>query len=62
MEYNEIIFLLLGCEKMADRNLLDARTGMWFPNLIMFIISLYLTIYTVREQAPISFFKRQKSN
>ena len=54
--------LLLGCEKMADRNLLDARTGMWFPNLIMFIISLYLTIYTVREQAPISFFKRQKSN
>ena len=53
--------LLLGCEKMADRNLLDARTGMWFPNLIMFIISLYLTIYTVREQAPISFFKRQKS-
>jgi len=53
--------LLLGCEKMADRNLLDARTGMWFPNFIMFIISLYLTIYTVREQAPISFFKRQKS-
>ena len=52
--------LLLGCEKMADRNLLDARTGMWFPNFIMFIISLYLTIYTVREQAPISFFKRQK--
>jgi len=53
--------LLLGCEKMADRNLLNAGTGMWFPNLIMFIISLYLTIYTAREQAPISFIKTLKS-
>ena len=53
--------LLLGCEKMADRNLLNAGTGMWFPNLIMFIISFYLTIYTVREQAPISLIKTLKS-
>ncbi|MAV70497.1 MAG: hypothetical protein CMG04_07105 [Candidatus Marinimicrobia bacterium] len=54
--------LLLGCEKMADRNLLNAGTGMWFPNLIMFIISFYLTIYTAREQAPIGFIKMLKSN
>ena len=46
---------------MADRNIINAGTGMWFPNLIMLIISLYLTIYTVREKAPISIIRLPKS-
>ena len=45
--------MLLGGEKMADRNIQPALVGMWFPNLVMFIIALYLTLYAVRERAPI---------
>ena len=45
--------MLLGGEKMADRNILPASVGIWFPNLVMFIIALYLTLYAVRERAPI---------
>ncbi|MED5317006.1 MAG: LptF/LptG family permease, partial [Candidatus Neomarinimicrobiota bacterium] len=45
--------MLLGGEKMADRNMVPAAVGMWSPNLVMFIIALYLTLYTVRERAPI---------
>ena len=45
--------MLLGGEKMADRNILPASVGIWFPNLVMLIIALYLTLYAVRERAPI---------
>jgi len=57
--------MLLGGEKMADRNILPAAVGIWSPNLVIFIIALYLTLYTVRERAPISimnfsFLKKEK--
>ena len=45
--------MLLGGEKMADRNMVPAAVGMWSSNLVMFVIALYLTLYTVRERAPI---------
>ena len=46
--------ILLGGEKMADRNIVPAVVGMWSPNLVIFIIALYLTLHTVRERAPIT--------
>ena len=45
--------MLLGGEKMADRNIVPAGFGIWSPNLVIFIIGLYLTLYTVRESAPV---------
>ena len=58
--------LLIGGEEMADRNQVPAWIGMWTPNAVVLIVSLYLILHTVRERAPISllsFIKnREKSN
>jgi lipopolysaccharide export system permease protein len=58
--------LLIGGEEMADRNQVSAWIGMWIPNAVVLIVSLYLILHTVRERAPISllsFIKnREKSN
>ena len=58
--------LLIGGEEMADRNQVSAWIGMWVPNAVVLIVSLYLILHTVRERAPISllsFIKnREKSN
>jgi len=54
---------LIGGEEMADRNQVSAVVGMWTPNAILMIISLYLTLHTVRERAPgslVSFVKKRK--
>ena len=56
--------LLLGGEKMADRNLVSPLIGIWTPNIVTLLIGIYLTIHTVRERAPISLikFSREKNN
>jgi lipopolysaccharide export system permease protein len=58
--------LLIGGEEMADRNQVPAWIGMWVPNAVVLIVSLYLILHTVRERALISllsFIKnREKSN
>ncbi len=46
---------LIGGEELADRNLVNPAIGMWTPNAIFLVISLYLTLHTVREKAPIQF-------
>ncbi len=48
------IFLIAG-EDMADRNIVSPLIGLWTPNIILLVIGLYLTLHTVREQAPIQF-------
>ena len=51
---------------MADRNIVSPLIGLWTPNLILLIIGLYLTLHTVREQAPFRlpklFRKKEKEN
>tara|TARA_Y100000817_G_scaffold109645_1_gene85790 strand:- start:1239 stop:2276 length:1038 start_codon:yes stop_codon:yes gene_type:complete len=56
--------LLLGGEKMADRNLVSPLIGIWTPNIVTLLIGIYLTIHTVRERAPISLikFSREKNS
>ena len=49
------IFLIAG-EELADRNHVSPEIGMWAPNIVLFVISLYLIVYVVRERAPISLF------
>ncbi|MDP7036384.1 MAG: LptF/LptG family permease, partial [Candidatus Marinimicrobia bacterium] len=46
---------LIGGEDMADRNIVSPFVGLWTPNLILSFIGLYLTLHTVREQAPFRF-------
>ena len=46
---------LIGGEEMADRNRVSPLIGMWTPNVILLIIGMYLTLNTVREQAPFQF-------
>ena len=57
---------LIGGEDMADRNIVNPLVGLWTPNLILLIIGLYLTLHTVREQAPFRlpklFRKKEKEN
>lgn len=45
--------LLIGGEDMADRDMVTPAIGMWTPNVILFVISAYLLLHTVREQAPL---------
>lgn len=57
--------LLIGGEEMADRNLVSPAVGMWAPNILLFIVALYLTVRTVRERTPLrikwpSFLNRKK--
>lgn len=44
---------LIGGEEMADRNIVSPAVGMWTPNLVLLVISAYLTLHTVREQPPL---------
>ena len=57
---------LIGGEDMADRNIVSPMVGLWTPNAILLIVGLYLTIHTVREQAPFRFpklfRKKEKEN
>ena len=46
--------LLIGGEELADRNQVTPEIGMWAPNMALLIFALYLTLYTIRERAPIS--------
>ncbi|MEA1882545.1 MAG: LptF/LptG family permease, partial [Candidatus Marinimicrobia bacterium] len=46
---------LIGGEEMADRNIVSPVIGMWTPNVILAIFGGYLTLYSVRERAPIDF-------
>ena len=45
--------LLIGGEEMADRNIVSAEIGMWAPNIVLFIIGLYISLRTVRERTPL---------
>ena len=46
--------LLIGGEELADRNQVTPEIGMWAPNFVLLLIALYLTLYTIRERAPLS--------
>ncbi|MBI5022478.1 MAG: LptF/LptG family permease [Ignavibacteriales bacterium] len=46
--------MLIGGEKLADRNLLSPWLGMWMANIILFILGVYLTIRTGRETPAIN--------
>jgi len=46
---------LIGGEEMADRNIVSPAIGMWTPNVLLALLGGYLTIYSVRERAPIDF-------
>lgn len=54
--------MMIGGEDLADRNIVSPVVGVWSPNVILLIISLYLILHTVKEQAPLrssfSFLKR----
>ena len=57
--------LLIGGEELADRNRVSAAIGMWTPNAVVLIVSLYLILHTVRERSPISIlsaFKKKEKN
>ena len=54
--------LLIGGEELADRNQVSPEVGMWAPNLVLFLVALYLILYTIRERAPISFLFFFKKN
>ena len=44
---------MIGGKDMAIRNLVTPAIGLWTPNVILLIISLYLTFYTIRERTPL---------
>ena len=54
--------LLIGGEELADRNQVSPEVGMWAPNLVLFLVALYLILHTIRERAPISFLFFLKKN
>ena len=55
---------MIGGEDLADRNILSPMVGIWSPNVLLFIISVYLLLHTIREQPPLrinlNIFKRFK--
>lgn len=60
---------MIGGEDLADRNILSPVVGIWSPNVLLFIISAYLLLHTVREQPPLRInlnifkrFKKKKMN
>ena len=46
------ILMIVG-EDLADRNIVSPVIGVWSPNAILLIISMYLILHTVKEQAPL---------
>ena len=59
------ILMIVG-EDLADRNIVSPVIGVWSPNAILLIISMYLILHTVKEQAPLrasfSFLKKLLKN
>ena len=54
------ILLIVG-EELADRNILSPLIGMWTPNLVLMLITVYLIFYTIREgtsKTILSFLKK----
>ena len=47
--------LMIGGEDLADRNYVSPVVGVWSPNAILLLISMYLMLHTIREQAPLRF-------
>lgn len=47
--------LMIGGEDLADRTILTPMVGIWFPNVLLFLIATYLLLHTVREQPPLRF-------
>ncbi len=46
---------MIGGEDLADRNYVSPVVGVWSPNAILLLISMYLMLHTIREQAPLRF-------
>ena len=44
---------MIGGKDMAGRNLVSPAVGLWTPNVILLMVSLYLTFHTVRERTPL---------
>ena len=57
------ILLIIG-EELADRNILSPLVGMWTPNVVLMIVSIYLIFYTIREgtsKTILSFTRKSRS-
>ena len=57
------ILLIIG-EELADRNILSPLVGMWTPNVVLMIVSIYLIFYTIREgtsKTILSFIRKSRS-
>ncbi len=57
------ILLIFG-EELADRNILSPLVGMWTPNVVLMIVSIYLIFYTIREgtsKTILSFIRKSES-
>ena len=57
------ILLIIG-EELADRNILSPLVGMWTPNVVLMIVSIYLIFYTIREGTSktfLSFIRKSRS-
>ena len=52
--------LLITGEELADRNYISPEIGMWAPNGVLLMISLYFIFYLMREKPILSFFKFSK--
>ena len=46
--------MMIGGEDLADRNIVSPVVGVWSPNIILLIISMYLILHTIKEQAPLA--------
>ncbi len=44
---------MIGGKDMAIRNLVTPAVGLWTPNVILLVITLYLTFHTIRERTPL---------
>lgn len=51
---------LIGGEELADRQMVHPALAMWFPNIVVGVFGLYLTIRTVRETTFIQWEKLPK--
>ena len=45
--------MMIGGEDLADRNIVSPVVGVWSPNVILLVISMYLILHTIKEQAPL---------
>ena len=52
--------LLITGEELADRNYISPEIGMWAPNGVLLMISLYFIFYLIREKPILSIFKFSK--